>query len=88
MNYIIFKDGEEVNRIVADEAFCQRYYGKAGYSYEQAPPQPEPEPEPEPPTVEELQAELAATQKRLDAAIQSNAMLEDCVVEMAGVVYV
>lgn len=87
MTYIIFKTGKEVNRIVADEAFCQRYYSQDGYSYEQAPPRPEPEPAAPPPTVEELQAELAATQKRLDAAIQSNAILEDCVVEMAGVVY-
>lgn len=87
MEYIIFKDGVEFNRIVADEAFCRQYYSKDGYSYEPAPPRPTPEPADPSPTVEELQAELAATKKRLDAAIQSNAMLEDCVVEMAGVVY-
>lgn len=34
-----------------------------------------------------LQAELSAARKKLDAAIQSNAMLEDCLVEMAGAVY-
>lgn len=44
MVYIIYKDGEEVNRIVADEAFCQQYYSGDGYSYEAAPPEPEPEP--------------------------------------------
>lgn len=48
MVYIIYKDGEEVNRIVADEAFCQQYYSEDGYSYEAAPPEPEPEPEPAP----------------------------------------
>lgn len=34
-----------------------------------------------------LQAELDTTKQKLSAAIQSNAMLEDCLVEMAGVVY-
>ncbi len=51
------------------------------------PPVAAPEPAEQPPTVEELQAELAATQRKLDAAIHSNAMLEDCIVEMAQVVY-
>lgn len=34
-----------------------------------------------------LQAELDAANKKLAASIQSNAMLEDCLVEMAVVVY-
>lgn len=85
MNYIIYKDGEEVNRIVADEEFCRQYYSGDGYSFEEEPPRPEPEPEPT--EAEALRAELTATQKKLDAAIQSNAMLEDCLVEMAQVVY-
>lgn len=47
MVYIICKDGEEVNRIVADKAFCEQHYSKDGYSYALAPgPDPEPEPEP------------------------------------------
>lgn len=55
MVYIIYKDGEEVNRIVADEAFCQQYYSEDGYSYE-APPEPEPEPTPvsAPPTADQI----------------------------------
>ena len=44
-----------------------------------------------PPTVEERCAALEAENKqltgKLDAAIQSNAMLENCLVEMAGIVY-
>lgn len=36
---------------------------------------------------EQIRADLAATQKKLAASIQSNAMLEECLVEMAGVVY-
>lgn len=55
MNYIIYKDGGEVNRIVADEEFCRTYYSANGYSYERVPdPEPEPEPAPEPTTEEIL----------------------------------
>ena len=50
-----------------------------------------PEPEPEP-TVADRIADLEAKNKqltsKLDAAIQSNQMLEDCLVEMAEIVYV
>lgn len=31
--YIIYLNGEEVNRIIADQEFCERYYSKNGYSY-------------------------------------------------------
>lgn len=47
MAYIIYKDGVEENRIVADEEFCKQYYSSGGYSYALEPP-PEPGPEPEP----------------------------------------
>lgn len=52
---------------------------------------PDPEPEPEQPTTEErlaaLEKENKMLQAQLEASIQSNQMLEDCLVEMAGVVY-
>lgn len=54
MTYIIYRDGVEVNRIVADESFCKQYYSSGGYSYA---PEPEPEPAPEPkpePTAEQM----------------------------------
>lgn len=55
MRYIIYKDGVEENRIVADEEFCRTYYSAGGYSYERVPdPEPEPEPAPEPTTEEIL----------------------------------
>lgn len=54
-------------------------------------PVPEPKPEPEQPTwaerIEALERENKTLQAQLDASIQSNQMLEDCLVEMAGVVY-
>ena len=46
-------------------------------------PEPEPEPEPEP-TVEDRIASLEAKNAALT---QSNQFLEDCLVEMAGIVY-
>ena len=54
-------------------------------------PKPEPEPEPEQPTwaerIEALERGNKTLQAQLEASIQSNQMLEDCLVEMAGVVY-
>lgn len=54
MTYIIYKDGVEENRIVADEAFCQQYYSSDGYSYAEEPPAPAPEPGEAPPTAEQV----------------------------------
>lgn len=34
MIYVIYKDDEEVNRIVADEDFCRKYYSANNYRYE------------------------------------------------------
>ena len=61
-------------------------------SYQRDPqPDPEPEPEPEPGDTEArlkaLERENKTLQAQLEASIQSNQMLEDCLVEMAGVVY-
>lgn len=56
--YKIFKGGEEINRIVADESFCESYCGKYGYTYElEEQPKP-PEPQPEPHTTEDRVAAL------------------------------
>lgn len=51
------------------------------------PPEP---PAPQPTTEErlaELEKENKTLQAQLEASIQSNQMLEDCLVEMAGIVY-
>ena len=51
MRYTIYKDGEFVNRIVADEAFVQQAFPAAeGYTHELI---PESEPGPPEPTEEE-----------------------------------
>lgn len=44
--YKIFKNGEEINRIVADEAFASAYCDENGYTYTIEPdttPAPDPE---------------------------------------------
>ena len=46
--YKIFKDGEEINRINADETFTANYCKNKGYTYEVEEPEPMPEPEPTP----------------------------------------
>ena len=51
---------------------------------------PEPGPEPEPTMAERvnaLEAENKELKAKLAASVKSGAMLEDCIVEMAGVVY-
>lgn len=48
MTAIIYKDGEEIDRIVADEAFAAAYCTEKGYTYTMRPdPPPPPEPEPQ-----------------------------------------
>lgn len=48
MTAIIYKDGEEIDRIVADEAFAAAYCAEKGYTYTMRPdPPPPPEPEPQ-----------------------------------------
>ena len=61
MRYKIFKDGEEVNTIVASPDFVDSYCAANGYTYEED-PLPEEEPvEPEPTTEEILDAMLGVT---------------------------
>lgn len=46
---VIYKDGEYINRIVADEEFAAAYCADNGYTYELEPDPAPPEPEPEAP---------------------------------------
>ena len=49
---IIYQNGEQINRIVADEAFAASYCAENGYTYEL---EPDPEPVPEEPQYTDLQ---------------------------------
>lgn len=61
MNYIIYKDGQEINTIVAEPDFIDQYCTENGYTYEVRPdPVPVPEPEPEPPKESSVWDELDA----------------------------
>lgn len=77
----ITHDGETVTDCQWNEEAYQAYLASL--------PEPEePSEDPNPPaTLEELQKKLTETQARLDAATRSTAMLEDCVAEMAEIVY-
>lgn len=74
-------DGDQIVDVIWNEEAYQAYLASL--------PEPEePSEDPNPPaSLEELQKKLTETQARLDAATRSAAMLEDCVAEMAEIVY-
>lgn len=47
MRYKIYNNGELINTIIADEAFCAAYCAKYGYTYEDDIIEPPPEPDEE-----------------------------------------
>ena len=57
--YKVYKDGEEINRIVANEPFVTNYCEANGYTFELE-PMPEPEPTPEPETEDDVWEQLDA----------------------------
>ena len=54
-NCIIYKDGEQINSIVADEDFAAKYCSANGYTYEMVP-------DPEPVKPEYTEAQLLGQQ--------------------------
>lgn len=61
MNYIIYKDGQEINTIVAEPDFIEPYCAENGFTYAVRPdPAPVPEPEPETPDETSVWDELDA----------------------------
>lgn len=93
MNYCIVNDANIIeNIIVADEEFALSIGAKEGYdgaaigdTYSPPPPPPPP------PTTEERVATLESDnnllKQQLKAASDQNEFLEDCIAEMAGIVY-
>ena len=90
MNYCIVNDENVIeNIIVADEEFALSIGAKEGYdgaavgdTYSPPPP---------PPTIDErvttLESDNALLKQQLKAASDQNDFLEDCIAEMAGIVY-
>ncbi len=82
-------DGENlINIIVADESFTAEYCAANGYTYNELTP---PAPEPAPPTTEErvaaLEAENKLLKEQVSAQVDQAEFYEDCIAEMATVVY-
>lgn len=90
MNYCIVNDENIIeNIIVADEEFALAIGAKEGYDGAAigdiySPPAP-------PPTIDErvttLESENDLLKQQLKAASDQNDFLEDCIAEMAGIVY-
>ena len=90
MNYCIVNDENIIeNLIVADEEFALSIGAKEGYdgaavgdTYSPPPP---------PPTIDErvttLESENDLLKQQIKAASDQNDFLEDCIAEMAGIVY-
>ena len=90
MNYCIVNDENVIeNIIVADETFAESIGAKPSYNGATIgeaynPPAP-------PPTIDErvttLESDNALLKQQLKAASDQNDFLEDCIAEMAGIVY-
>lgn len=84
----IFSGENLINTIVADENFTAEYCAANGYTYNELAP---PTPEPPSPTTDERVAALESENAMLKAQVnaQSDQMdfYEDCIAEMAAVVY-
>lgn len=60
MNYIIYENGTEINRIVASEAFAKSYCEENGYTFEQEERIAGPGPGPQPPSAEDITLDMLA----------------------------
>ncbi len=67
MNYIIFENGAEINRIGASEAFISDYCARHGYTYELEPEPSGAGPEPTAPALETRVGTLEAAVEDADA---------------------
>lgn len=90
MNYcIVNADGIIENIIVADEEFAESIGAKP--SYDGAAIGGTYSPPPPPPTIDErvttLESENDLLKQQIKAASDQNDFLEDCIAEMAGIVY-
>ena len=85
MDFEIYLNGEIVNTIHASESFVKDYCAENGYTYKKVP-----EHDPEPTTEERVTAlESENAMLKAQVAAQSDQMdfYEDCIAEMASIVY-
>lgn len=89
MNYRVFKNGDLINTITASEQFVRQYCEQFGYSYELIPEVIDP-PVEQPPTPEERVAALEENKlltAQMSAQSEQMDFYEDCIAEMASIVY-
>ena len=67
MKYKIIKNGETINTIVADGAFCVSYCEANGYTYELL---PEPIPDSEPSQLDIIEAQVTYTAMMTDTLLE------------------
>ena len=79
MIYNIFADGKKINCIVASERFVKEYCSGSGYTFEEVIAEKEAAPTPEE-RITTLEAQLKAQNDQLD-------FYEECIAEMASIVY-
>ena len=90
MRYKIFDNGEQINTIEADFLFVAAYCQSAGYTFEEDPLPDVPSSAAEP-TTEERLAALESENKLLKEQVSAQAdqaeFYENCIAEMAAIVY-
>lgn len=79
MTYKVMQNGTQINIIEASAEFAAQYAKETGCTCELVIPVSEKTPEPT--------DEVALLKAKVAALTQSNANLEECLVEMAGIVY-
>lgn len=84
--YKIITGDAVINTIESDETFCKSYCEENGYTYELVEP-PEVDPGEPAPTLESLSAENTKLKAQLKLQSEQQTFLEDCLLEMADVVY-
>ena len=67
MRFEILKDGEVINVIIADEAFCAAYCAERGLTYRAA---PLPEPLPQPTQLNRVEAQSTYTAMMTDTLLE------------------
>lgn len=89
MKYKIFDRGQEINTIEADFLFVSAYCQNTGYTFQEAPlPSINEKPDPtDSERIASLEAENKILKAQLQAQSESHDFLEDCITEMAQVVY-
>jgi len=89
MNFKLYQNGNIVNTIEATPDFVQKYASQMGYIFEEMPTDETPEAvlKSDSERIASLEAENKLLKAQLRVQSESHDFLEDCITEMAQVVY-